>query len=270
MTLSIIVNHHQTPDLLKKCLWSIRKNAARPNDKEIIVVDSESDSAVVSEFKKFFPEVKFVSFDRNVGYGASNNAGLKQARGKYLLIINADVLVTPDSVGKMIIYLENNPPVGLIGPRLFNFDGTVQKSCFRFYTPLVILARRTPFGRTKIGRKINNWFQMDDEDLNSRPVAADWLMGSALLARRRALEKVGFFDEIFFMYFEDVDWCRRFWKNGYRVVYFPGAVFYHYHAKASEKLGLADAIFNFYARNHIMSALKYFWKWGIGYPEFKK
>ena len=90
----------------------------------------------------------------------------------------------------------------------------------------------------------------------------DWLMGSVLMVRREAINKIGPMDERFFMYFEDVDWSRRFWHNDYKVIYYPESVAYHYHQRESNsKLGILDAIFNKKTRWHIKSAISFFWKY---------
>ena len=97
----------------------------------------------------------------------------------------------------------------------------------------------------------------------TEPLEVDWLMGSAMMVRKGDLDKVGGFDERYFMYFEDVDWARRFWENGLKVVYYPKVTMYHHHFQSSKKKSILSSAFNKYARIHVQSALKYFKKFGL-------
>jgi len=117
--------------------------------------------------------------------------------------------------------------------------------------------------------KIEQFLIFSGNDNHSYPV--DWLQGSAMLVRKAAIEKAGLLDESFFMYLEDADWCRRFWQNGFEVVYLSTAQMAHYYYRTSQKWGgLLDLFLNKYARMHLMSAFKYFWKWRIIGPIIKK
>ncbi len=260
MLFSIIITHYKTPDLLKLCLKSIQENTQNL-PKEIFVVDSAADEETEEFIKNDFPEISYISFKKDVGFAKLVNAGLSGARGNYVLILNADMILTKGCLNKMVDYLSTRPEVGLLGPQLLNFDSTIQKSCFRFYRPQTIIYRRTFLGKSKRGQKHLNGFLMSDFDHQSvREV--DWLMGTALLAKKEIIEKIGGMDERFFMYFEDVDWCRRFWKNNYKVIYYPEAKMYHYHGQNSKKTGgLTDLFLTKYTWIHLASAVKYFWKW---------
>jgi len=262
MRLSIIVTNYKTPDLLRLCLESI-KVAGAGLDYEIIVVDSEADEETEETIKEFFPDQKinWISFKKNQGYAKLVNDGLVRAQGDHTLILNADLILFRDSLRQMIDYLENNPRVGMLGPQLLNFNGTVQNSCFCFYRPMTILYRRTFLGQTKKGKADLLRFLMKDFDRASTS-DVDWLLGAALLVRGQALKEVGLMDERFFLYFEDVDWCRRFHEAGWRVVYFPEAKMHHYHGRISKKSGgVSDIFFNKYTWIHLASAAKYFWKY---------
>lgn len=275
MDLSIIINHYQTPHLLKLCLKNLMENLPEDLETEIIITDSKTrketqemltklESSLISTplEGRFSLLTGFVPSEKNIGFGRVVNLGLKKVRGKYILIINADIIINKkETIPLMLDYLSKHPKVGLLGPQLLNFNSSIQNSCFRFYTPAVILCRRSFLGKTKWGKKIIDQFLMKDID-KKNPIEVDWLMGSALLARKSAMEKTGLFDERFFMYFEDVDWCRRFQQTGYKVVYFPLAPMYHYHMQASKKgRGIFDLLFSKYTRIHLISAIKYFWKW---------
>lgn len=262
MKLSIIITNYKTPGLLKLCIESIRKSLPE-NYYEIIVVDGESEEETQEMILDFLPGVKFIPFGKNIGFPRLVNAGLEKMDPgtSYVLILNADIINDGNSIQKMIEYLEKNSNIGILAPKLLSFNNDIQFSCFRFYTPWTIVCRRTALGRTKWGTKVLNDFLMSDWDRKTiRDI--DWVQGSAMMVRREALEKVGSMDERFFMYFEDVDWCRRFWENGYRVTFYPESAMYHYHGQASAvKKSFISSIYNRYIWVHIVSALKYFLKY---------
>lgn len=254
MDLSIVIINYKTPEILNLCISSL-KATIKDIKYEIIAVDVETDYKTEYAIRDKFPDVIFLPIKDNVGYSKSVNPGIKKASkdSKYFLVLNADIVAKEGAVNRMFSFMEQNPKVGVSGPQLLNFNGTFQNSYFRFYTPEVILYRRTFFKNLSGAKKALDNFLMEGSDHNSIQYV-DWLMGSALFIRGKALEKVGLMDERFFMYFEDVDWCRRFWINGYQVAYFPQAKMMHYHGKQSNDSKK-------YALIHITSALKYFWKY---------
>lgn len=258
--LSIIITHHRTPVLLKLCLKSINENI-RDINHEIIVVDSQTESATQDLIEEKFPQVKFIPFSKNVGYVKIVNTGIKASRGEYILFLNADIIIFKDAISQLLEFIKSRPQVGIVGPQLLTFNHQIQSSCFRFPTIGAILARRTFLGKLNWGKKKISRFLMTGEDL-SFIKTVDWVQGSAMLVRKEAIEKVGLWDERFFMYLEDTDWCRRFWQNGYQVVYLPFAQVFHYYGRASKKWGgFLDAFFNKYTRIHLISAAKYFLKY---------
>jgi len=258
--LSIIVTHHRTPALLKLCLKSIKENIG-DFKYEIIVVDSQAEKETQDLIKEKFPQIKFISFLKNVGYAKIVNAGIRAVQGEYVLILNADILVFKEAVAQLLKFIQSHPQVGIVGPQLLTFSHQIQNSCFRFPSIGVILARRTFLGRLNWGKRRINQFLIGGESLSSYQ-RVDWLQGSAMLVRKEAIEKIGLMDERFFMYLEDADWCRRFWQNGYQVVYLPTAQMFHYYYRASRKWGgFLDVLLNKYTRLHLVSATKYFWKW---------
>lgn len=270
MDLSIIVTSYKNPDLLKVCLDSIRENISSI-DHEIIVADSETEEKTEMMMRENFPDVKFFPFEKNVGFQALLKKGIQESKGEFLLLLNGDIIVGKNSVATLLKYVSENPEVGIAGPRLLNFNGTPQSSCFMFYEPVTIIYRRTFLGKFGFAKKHLDWFLMKDLD-HEKALEVDWLMGSALLVSREALEKVGHMDERFFMYMEDVDWCRRFWEKGYKVVYYPFSTMHHYHGKFSGKKGVLHSIFlNKYTWIHISSAFKYFIKYrGKSNPRLEK
>jgi len=258
--LSIVITHYQTPVLLKLCLKSIKENIGQI-EHEIIVVDSQTKQATKDLIEEKFPEIKFIPFSKNVGYAKVVNTGIRQAQGNYILILNHDIIFTKESISQLLDFIQNNPRVGIVAPQLLTFTGQVQKSYFRFPTIGAIVARRTFLGNLQWGKKKIQEFLIEEEDPSSIK-KIDWVQGSIMITSKEAIEKVGLMDERFWMYLEDADWCRRFWQNGYEVVYLPSAQVSHYYGQASKKWGgFLDILLNKYTRLHLISAFKYFWKW---------
>lgn len=267
MKLSIIIPHYKTPDILRVCLNALKKEINLPEliSYEIIVSDGETDKNIIAELTREYPEVLFVENNKNVGFAKLVNAGLKKARGKFIFVINADIIVkNGQDIIRMVEYLEKNGDVGIIAPRLLNPDGSVQQTYFRNYTFFTVVSRRTFFGRTKLGVKILDRFNYKDMKI-AGIFEPDWILGAAFLIKKDRLDKIGGgLDERFFMYFEDVDLCRRFKEAGLRVVYYPLSGFTHQHARASDRgRGVWDIFVNYLTRIHIVSYLKYLWKWNI-------
>lgn len=265
MTLSIIILSYKNPGLLRLCLNSLIKALPKELDCEVIVVDNastyENRSVVKNEFEGKFRKIKLVPIKENAGYTKGVNEGIKNAEGDYVFYINHDVVMAEGAIGKLLDYLKSRPDIGLIGPELLNFNGTHQNSCFRFYTPVTILYRRIPY--LPFASKKLAHFTMKENDM-TKILEVDWLSGAAFMSSRSAIDKVGLLDENLFHYFSDVDWSRRFWENGYKVVYYPISKIYHYHGQGSRgRFGIFDIFINKETRWHIIDAIKYFGKYGI-------
>lgn len=262
MEISVVITHHRDVDLLRKCLNVLRKELSNI-EIEIIVVLSEYQPKMLENFRQEFSEVKFLPFKDNLYYVRSANRGLKEIRGEFVLIMNDDVIVSENSLGLMLDFLKNRQEIGMVGPKVLYPDGTNQASYFRFYSPLTVFCRRSFLGKLNFCQGVVNDFLYKDKDFNSMQSAeVEWLSnGAGVLVRKKSIEKVGLLDERFLHYFSDVDWCRRFWQNGFKVVYFPKAIFYHYHGKRSGRGGILSLFFNELARTHLLDGIKYFWKW---------
>ncbi|HEY4496549.1 MAG TPA: glycosyltransferase family 2 protein [Candidatus Paceibacterota bacterium] len=261
--LSIIITHYKTPHLLKLSLRSIEETC-KDMKPEIIVSESEVQDETKEILEHEFPHVKHLAFTENVGYAKLVNGGILNSQGEYILILNADIVLLDNTVEFLVDFLTKHDEVGMVGPKLLNFNDTHQYSCFKFYRPFTVIARRTFLAKTYFGKKeIKSFLMLNELNKNAnKPLTVDWLMGSIICVKRSAVNKVGLLDERFFMYFEDVDWCRRFWENGLQVIYYPKAQAYHYHQKASDAgRGMLDVFFNKQTRIHASSAIKYFKKY---------
>jgi len=261
--LSIIIVNYKNAPLLRLCLKSLQRVIPDSFAHEIIVIDVAADADTAHVATEEFPQVRYLPFEKNIGYTQGINQGLKAAKGNHMFLMNSDIIPLPGSFEKICEYMKAHPEVGLLGPQLLNLNGSNQQSCFRFYTPFTIVYRRTFLGKLPFVKNVLNRFLMKDKDL-TKTLPVDWLMGSALMVSRKALESVGYMDEHFYLYMSDVDWPRRFWENGYQVIFFPEAKMYHYHRRESHgALDALDAIFNRRTQQHIIDAFRYFRKNGI-------
>ena len=260
--LSIIITAYKKAELLELCINSIKENIGSEIEYEIIVADSETEESTSDLMNNKFSEVIFLENKRNQGFGRLVNQGLDNASGEYLFIINHDIIIKGSAIQELLAFIKKSKTVGLVSPKLINFDGRTQPSAFRFYSWRIILYRRTFIGNFSFTGKYLNKFLLKEQMKSGEIVDVDWVMGSAMMVSRRAVDIVGNFDKRFFMYFEDVDWCRRFWENNYRVIYNPTVTVAHYHGKASgNKSAIHAVLLNKYTRIHIKSAMVYFWKY---------
>jgi len=222
---------------------------------EVIVVENASGENL-DDLIGAQSELKVLYSSRNLGMGGGNNLGLKEARGQFILILNPDTEVYPKAIKILYDYLDSHSDVYIVGPKLLNPDKTLQPSCSLFpkiYTPIL---RRTFLG--DYFKSSRDGFMMTDFD-HEEIREVDWLMGSCLLVRSDGWEG---FDERFFMYFEDIDVCRRAWRFKKKVVYHPQAIVIHDHARGSAKNPWYIAPFtDKLTQEHIKSWIKYFWKW---------
>ena len=259
--LSIIVVNYKNPALLRLCLKSLEHTLSPKLNYEILVVDISSEIETQNVILEEFTSVKLLPFKDNIGYTKGVNEGIKAGSGEYFLILNPDIVPLKDSIETLLDYMKKHKDIGLAGPQLLNFDGTPQQSCFGFYNAITIGYRRISYLPFK--KKVLKKFFLEGKNL-SNVQSVDWLMGSALMTRCAAIKKVGLMDEKFFLYFSDVDWAKRFWENGYKVVYCPTAKIYHYHKRVSKRnTWLVDAFMNRQTRWHIKDGFRYLFKYGF-------
>jgi N-acetylglucosaminyl-diphospho-decaprenol L-rhamnosyltransferase len=252
---SILLVCYRTPDLLERCLAALAAAGGRARC-ETLVIDNEPLDERARELAGRHGAI-YVRHPRNLGLGRALNDGMRRAQGRHFLILNPDVEVLPGAIDAMVAFLDAHPGAGLVGPQLLDPDGTLQYSARTFYTLKVILLRRTFLGRLfPRSRAVREHLMLDWDHATVRDV--EWLLGAALLARREAVEDVGGMDERFFLYFEDVDWCSRMQRHGWRVVYLPQARMIHAHQRAS-----ARGLMSRGARAHLESALRFYEKWSV-------
>jgi len=233
MNLSIIIVSYNTADLISSCLSSIE--ATQGLQLEIFVVDNASIDGSVDVVRRRFPNVRLIANPVNKGFAAANNQVLSGCRGDFILFLNPDTRIMPDTLGKALSYMSANPRIGLAGAKILNPDGTLQES----------VSYRYP------GEKYAK------EDLPPLPGPIACVLGAAMFARREVIEAVGGFDEDFFLYGEDEDLCLRIRKAGWEVGYIRESSVLHLGGQ-SERLTLSAekwrkkirAEYRFYAKHY--------------------
>jgi hypothetical protein len=240
--LSVVIVSWNVRDLLRRCLQSVLANppSCALTGLEVIVVDNGSSDATVEMVQTEFPNVYLIANEENRGFPAANNQGVAIARGRYVLLLNPDTEVVGDALATMVAFADAHPEVGMIGPQLLNPDGSVQSSRRRLPTLATAFFESTWLEPCAPRRLLDRYYISDRPDDAIQDV--DWITGAAMLARREAIDEVGPMDEGFFMYSEELDWCRRFQEAGWRVVYLPTAQIVHYVGKSSEQVVAARHI----------------------------
>jgi GT2 family glycosyltransferase len=208
---------------LAQCLESLRAN--QDVGHEVIVVDNASHDDTL-EMLRGFPEARVIANQDNRGFAAANNQALTVATGDYLLLLNPDTVVPPGALRELLNFAASQPEAGVIGPRLLNPDGSLQASCRRFPTVRAALIRHTVLERLLRHAAATRDYLMSDWD-HQTPRDVDWVSGACLLVRRAAWEQVGPLDEGFYWGSEDVDYCFRMHRAGWRVMYTPQPAITH-------------------------------------------
>ena len=220
---SIVIPSFNTKDVLVSCVKSIIGEGEL--EKEIIVVDNASSDGSVTAIKKLKKEhqnyrLTIIENKINLGFAKAVNLGIKASKGDYIFLLNSDTLVKKDSINKILNFAKDYKEVGVVGSKLLNPDGSPQSSCFNFPTILNAI-KEYFFGLNgSFGKFL---------PLGSSPSVVDAVVGAAFLITPVAKSKVGLFDERYFMYFEDIDYCRRVKKAGLKTYYFPDSEVIHYH-----------------------------------------
>lgn len=232
--ISVVIVSWNASSLLRKCLGSI-EIGAHGAPAEVIVVDNGSTDGAPDMVQKDFPWVRLIRRTSNAGYAAAVNEGIRASKGGFVAIINSDIVLTPGCLETLRQFLEQEAKVGLAGPRLLQPDGNLNSTCRRFPTlwnnfcSLAGLHRLFPKSEFFATAEMEHF---PHDSVRRIEVVA----GSFWLVRREALDQVGLMDEGYFMYAEDMDWCRRFWDNGWEVAFCPGAVAYHHHGGSSSAM----------------------------------
>lgn len=253
MDLSVVIISTNEARFLAPCLTALR-NGLTGLQAEVFLVNNQCDDDSEAVAQAAYPDIKIVRNEVRCGFARSNNRALRQAQGRYLLVLNPDTEVRPDALPTLVKYLDARPKVAMAGAKLLNPDGTIQYSCRKFPNLRAIFFRWTPFcPRSLRDRALWKYLMLDWDHAQARPV--DWIMGACMCVRRAASDQVGLLDEGFFLYHEDIDWCYRMWQQGWEVHYVPAAVVLHHHQQSSVKRPFSRS-----TRIHIRSAIRLFLK----------
>lgn len=233
--LSICIVTYQSCAYLAKCLESIYANPPEGTF-EIIVVDNHSTDGTLEMLEAEYPQVQLIQNPANLGYTRPNNQALHRSSGRYLMLLNPDTLVLPQTLNQLISFLEKHSKVGICGPKVLNPDGSLQPQCRRGEsTPLAVISYFLGLYRlfpnsSLLGGYLLNY--MDEDETHE--VAG--VSGSCMLIRREILEQIGYLDEQFFAYQEDADYCFRTRQAGWQVFYVPDAKIIHYGGQGGSRV----------------------------------
>ncbi len=251
--LTVIIISWNTANLLRACLRSVLTQSNKLS-LQVIVVDNASSDGSADMVNRAFPQVALIRNATNVGFAVANNQAMRQARGRYVLLLNSDTVVLGDALQTACDYMDKNPDVGVLGTRVLNTDKTVQLTCFADPSLLnmALLAlglHRLPWPRFLGRDRMRHWRRDCERDV-------DVVTGCFFMIRPAMMQQVGLFDEQFFFYGEETDWCMRIRSAGWRVRFAPlGEVIHHGGASAGmlhERKGLllADGLVRVHAKHH--------------------
>lgn len=260
MDLSVLILNMNNKDLLEACLKSIYGDTTKKISFEVIVVDNGSVDDSVDMVKKKFSKVVLIENKENRGFSGGNNQAMKKSKGRYVLLLNNDTEVLPGTFEKMVEFMDKHSGAGGLGCKVFNPDRSLQISCCAFPPPVskwlkdIFLNRLFPHNKVTSKHKI-------DAEAHKRVHDVDYVIGACLLVRREAMEQVGLIDEQFFIFAEEIDWCYRIRKAGWKIYYIPNEGIIHYvglttrHHKSREvkerfRLMALRNMFIFYKKNY--------------------
>ena len=220
---SVSIVNTNSRALLLACLASLQHRVTR--EVEIVVLDNASEDGSVEAVRERFPEVRVIAQRHRAGFGANHNTVIRATSGRFVYVLNEDTTSEDWGFDRLVAYFDRNPRVAALGPRLVYPDGRHQDSAWRFPTPAVASLGLLTLGRAGV-----------KQSRGDLPRAVDWVMGAAIVLRRKALEDVGLFDEDYFLYSEEVDLCLRLRRAGWEVQYFPEVTVVHHESQFSAEL----------------------------------
>jgi len=237
MYLSIVLINCNGGPYLEDCLRSIYSDSsAEKMAFEVVVVDNGSEDKSTAIVKESFPDVRLVENGHNEGFAKANNKGIRASTGRYVLCLNNDTVVLPGALGILTDFMDHHPDVGACGPKVLNRDGTIQHQCKRgFPTPMsaayYFMRLHKVFPKSKrFGHYLMTYVNCDE--INE----VDTVSGACMMVRREVIDQLGLMDEDYKMYGEDVDWCYRIKKAGWKTYYVPQARIVHYGGQTSSRI----------------------------------
>jgi N-acetylglucosaminyl-diphospho-decaprenol L-rhamnosyltransferase len=230
--LSVVVVSYNTVALLERMFAALK--VARGNLRlEIIVVDNGSRDGSAEFLRANFPDIELIENSRNVGFGRANNQAIARAKGRYILLLNTDAFVAPDTLSTTLDYMETDPLCGVLGVKLVGLDGTLQPCCRYFPTPWNVFLQSTGLRRLSPNTRLVDDMSWDHNGIRQ----CDWVPGCYYLMRREIVDRIGMFDPRYFLYYEEVDHCRRVREAGWRVIFFPNTQVIHIGGESAKSEG---------------------------------
>ncbi len=234
MDLSVVVVTYRSREHILETLRSLEPGV-QPRDPahaafhwECVVVDNDSHDGTPELVEQHMPSVRVVRTGANLGYAKAVNRGIAETTGRYVLVLNPDCEWRPGAIDALLRYADAHPRCGIAAPRIVNTDGSLEYSARSYPSPFAFLFNRySLLSRLWPGNPWTRRYLMSDWDHQS-PRSVDWVSGAAMLARRDAITVVGGMDEMYFMFNEDIDWCRRMNMGGWTVDYAPEAETVHH------------------------------------------
>ncbi len=250
MTFSFIIVNWNARELLEKCLLSII-NAGSHFNFEIIIIDNASEDGSIEMMRKKFPRINLIANTKNLGFAAGVNQGIKQARGEYIVLLNPDVEIMESTVENLLEEFEKSTDYGIVGGKIKNEDGSIQPSVRAFpdvfSQVLISLKLKHIFNSRAIGRYLAQNFDYEKRQ------EVDQVMGAFFAIRRKVIEQIGMMDERFFLWFEEVDFCKRAKDAGWKIIYAPKTELVHLGGKSFGQISSAkrQMIFNKSLRHYM-------------------
>lgn len=253
--LDVLVVNYNTAALLEPMFKALRQSNHADAIRSLLVDNASVDNSLEC-LAKVCPEALLIVNGGNVGFGRANNQLVEHLQGKYALLLNTDAFVAADTLSKTLDYMEAHPDCGVLGVRLVGREGDLQPSCRYFPTPLNVFVARAGLGR------FFPWVKMvDDMTWDHASVReCDWLPGCYYLIRREVIDQVGLFDPRYFLYYEEVDHCKRVKQAGWKVVYYPHTTVVHIGGESAKSVGELNAASRQISTLQIESELLYFRK----------
>lgn len=234
LVVSVVVVSYRCPDLLRRCLETVREGVA-PHVAEVVVVDNHSQDGTVPMVRKLFRWVTLVASERNLGFAAGNNLGLTHTTAPYVVFLNPDTECMPGSLARLVEELRIHADLGMTAPRLLNSDGTLQRSIRALPTvPVSVLVLAKLYRLMRMLPAVRRYDRAAFDYEESQDVEQP--MGACMVTRRSVLEQVGAFDERFWMWFEEVDLCKRILAAGWQIRYVADARVVHAMGASSVQL----------------------------------
>jgi GT2 family glycosyltransferase len=228
VTISIVSLN--TRDLLSDCLRSVSSSVGIT--REVRVVDNGSSDGSPEMVARDYPKVELICSRINRGFAAANNIAIHDANSRYLLLLNPDTLIRPDTLSQMITFMDGRPDVGICGPRILFPDGRFQSCGYRFPTLLSEIQQSRNLGAIA-RRLVGNPTPLSVE---AEPFEVDWVDGACLLIRREVVQQIGLLDEQYFLYAEELDWCHRARRAGWPIYALPSVEMAHYQGQSSAQM----------------------------------